>query len=103
MIKMLRAKHLVTNYRIHSLPDFLLFMNIVIAGGAGFVGTNLLRAWVKKNPKYSFLILDNYIKDSNLDIGISDFRFISGAVNFYDWLSKELKLSINYLLRVYSG
>jgi dTDP-glucose 4,6-dehydratase len=35
-------------------------MNIYIAGGAGFLGTNIVKRWLKKFPKYNLVVLDNF-------------------------------------------
>ena len=33
---------------------------IIVTGGAGFVGSNLIKALVKKTKKYKIISLDNY-------------------------------------------
>lgn len=35
-------------------------MNILVAGGAGFIGTNFIQYWHKKYPKDTLFVLDNF-------------------------------------------
>jgi len=43
-------------------------MNILVTGGAGFVGSNLIKSIVKKYPNYKVISVDNYFtgKKENL-------------------------------------
>ena len=67
--------------------------NILITGGAGFIGSHLVRHFVLKYPKYSIINLDllSYAADlSRLD-SITDkknYNFINGDINDFQLLNK---------------
>lgn len=53
-------------------------MNILVTGGAGFIGSNLIKQLRKTNPEYSIVSLDNYFtgkKENHVD-GV---EYIEGA------------------------
>jgi len=43
-------------------------MNILITGGAGFIGSNFIHHINKKYPEYKIVNLDNLTYAANLDI-----------------------------------
>ena len=45
-------------------------MNILVTGGAGFVGSNLIKSIVNKYPSYKVISVDNYFtgkKENHID------------------------------------
>ena len=64
---------------------------IVITGGAGFVGSNLIEYFLKKNSKFKFISLDNYstgskknhVKDSRVKYLKGDTKEISKYLRNY--------------------
>ena len=60
-------------------------MNILVTGGAGFIGSNFIRYILKKHPKYKVYNLDNLTYAGNLDnlkdVEINpNYRFIKGDI-----------------------
>jgi UDP-glucose 4-epimerase len=59
-------------------------MNILVTGGAGFVGSNLIKSIVKKYPNYKVISVDNYFtgKEEN-HIDSPNVTYINISVNEY--------------------
>ena len=60
--------------------------NVVITGGAGFIGSNLCLRLLKEKPKKIFLI-DNLMRTQSLRNVIDDHRveFIYGDASIFDF------------------
>ena len=59
-------------------------MNILVTGGAGFVGSNLIKSIVKKYPNYKVISVDNYFtgkKENHIDS--PNVTYIDISVNEY--------------------
>ena len=41
-------------------------INLLITGGAGFIGSNFLRYWILNNPKANVLVLDKLTYAGNI-------------------------------------
>ena len=59
--------------------------SLLVTGGAGFIGTNFVRYWVKKNPDDSIIVLDALTYAACLDnlapVSDSDkYRFVEGDI-----------------------
>ncbi len=69
-------------------------MNILITGGAGFIGSNFIHHINKKYPEYKIVNLDNLTYAANLD-NLKDIKsnctFIEGDILDYDLVSKIVK------------
>ena len=74
-------------------------MNILITGGAGFIGTNFTLYWAKNHPKDFITIIDKLTYASNLEVlnrlsNISNFEFrISDICD-----ENEINFIMNYVL-----
>ena len=66
---------------------------IVITGGAGFVGSNLIEYFLTKNKKFNFISLDNYSTGKKINhIKNSRIKYISGdCVKIQKYLNKYKK------------
>ena len=66
---------------------------IVITGGAGFVGSNLIEYFLTKNKKFKFISLDNYSTGKKINhIKNSRIKYISGdCVKIKKYLNKYKK------------
>lgn len=61
-------------------------MNILITGGAGFIGSHVVRLFVKKHPNYHIFNLDNLTYAGNLENlkdveDYANYTFIKGDIN----------------------
>ena len=59
-------------------------MNVLVTGGAGFVGSNLIKSIVKKYPSYKVISVDNYFtgkKENHIDS--PNVTYIDISVNEY--------------------
>ena len=70
--------------------------NVLITGGAGFIGSHLVKFFVKKYPNYNIINLDNltYAGDSNNLNEISDFpnyNFVKADICDFKYVEKNLK------------
>ena len=41
--------------------------NILVTGGAGFIGTNFVYYWLKKYPEHNVIVLDAFTYAGNKD------------------------------------
>lgn len=70
--------------------------NIIITGGAGFIGSHVVRLFVNKYPEYHIINLDNLTYAGNLsnlkDIeDKSNYTFIKGDICNFDFVMQLLK------------
>jgi dTDP-glucose 4,6-dehydratase len=73
---------------------------ILITGGAGFIGSHVIRRFIKNYPAYSIVNLDKLTYAGNLenlrDIeGSSNYRFVKGDIVDFDFI-KELFLTESF-------
>lgn len=77
---------------------------ILITGGAGFIGSNFIRYWLKNNPEDSIINLDKLTYAGNLD-NLKDienqenYKFIQGDICDYDLvndIAKNIDLIIHF-------
>jgi len=72
------------------------FKSILVTGGAGFIGSHLVRRLLQKYPKTQILNLDALTYAGNLD-NLKDFEnapnyeFVHGDINNFDFLQKLFK------------
>ena len=67
--------------------------NIVITGGAGFIGSHVVRLFVNKYPEYNIINLDKLTYAGNL-ANLKDVED-SQTTSSSRWISATLKLSTN--------
>ena len=70
--------------------------NLLVTGGAGFIGSNFIHYWIKKYPNQKIIVLDSLSYASNINsikdlINTSKINFIKGNIN-------DTKLILNMLL-----
>jgi len=79
-------------------------MNILITGGAGFIGSNFLYYMIKKYPEYQFINYDKITYSGNLDNlkeleNKSNYNFVKGDIQDYDLLHETVnKYNIDYII-----
>ncbi len=71
-------------------------MNLLITGGAGFIGSNFVHYILDKYPDYNIVNLDSLTYAGNLENlksidNNSNYTFVKGDINDYDLLSKVVK------------
>ena len=79
------------------------FINVLITGGAGFIGSHVVRRFVNNYPQYNIFNLDKLTYAGNLqnltDIETqSNYRFIKGDITdgpFIDNLFEEFRFDHN--------
>ena len=59
--------------------------DLLVTGGAGFIGVNLVRWWLNRNPGDSLTVLDSLTYAGNAHsiedlVGRSDFEFVHGDI-----------------------
>ena len=78
--------------------------NILVTGGAGFIGSNFCRYMLDKHPEYSITVLDALTYAGNLD-NIADlqggprFKFVHGDIrdkSVVDELMKDADAAVNF-------
>ncbi len=71
-------------------------MKILVTGGAGFIGSNFIRYWLKNHPKDKIINLDKLTYAGNLD-NLRDveknknYKFIKGDICNFDDVRKAMK------------
>lgn len=71
-------------------------MNILVTGGAGFIGANFIKYWLENNPKDKVVNLDCLTYAGNLNNTINfqhdkNYRFIYGNINDEDLVDKLME------------
>ena len=79
-------------------------MNILVTGGAGFIGSNFLYYMLDKYPNYKFINYDKLTYSGNLDNlkaleNNPNYLFVQGDITDYDLLQSTVdKYEINYII-----
>ena len=73
-----------------------LFKSILVTGGAGFIGSHLIRRLIKQHPNSKILNLDALTYAGNLDNlkdceNAANYLFVHGDINNFDFLQKLFK------------
>jgi len=79
-------------------------MNILVTGGAGFIGSNFIRYWLKNYPEDKIINLDLLTYAGNLDnlkdlAGKPNYRFVKGDIGdvaLVNSLVKDVDLIVNF-------
>lgn len=69
-------------------------MNILITGGAGFIGSNFVYYWLEKHPKDKIKVLDSLTYAGNIETLrpiLKKIEFIEGDINNREIVSESLK------------
>ncbi len=71
-------------------------MNILVTGGAGFIGSNFIRYWLKNNSTDKIFNLDKLTYAGNLDnllkvSKLPNYKFIKGNICNFEEISKVVK------------
>ncbi|MBI2251819.1 MAG: GDP-mannose 4,6-dehydratase, partial [Armatimonadetes bacterium] len=75
-------------------------MKIFIAGGAGFIGSNFIRYFIKKYPDYKIIVFDALTYAGNID-NLADlqnevnYQFIKGDIRNLKFLREILKEDVD--------
>ena len=72
------------------------FQSILVTGGAGFIGSHLVRRLIQKYPSTQILNLDALTYAGNLDNlkdckNAPNYEFVHGDINNFDFLQKLFK------------
>ena len=79
-------------------------MKILVTGGAGFIGSNLVHFWIWKHPNDEVIVLDKLTYAGNIE-NLKDlqdnpkFRFVKGDINDYS-LVREIAKNCNVVLHL---
>lgn len=79
-------------------------MNILITGGAGFIGSNFIHYMLTKYPEYKFINYDKLTYSGNLDNlkeleNKPNYNFVKGDIQDYNLLQTTLyKYNIDYII-----
>ncbi len=69
-------------------------MNLLVTGGAGFIGSNFVHHWLAQHPNDNVVVYDALTyagHESNLEQVRSDISFIKGDIRDFDLVVKTLK------------
>ncbi len=79
-------------------------MNLLVTGGAGFIGSNFIHYMIKKYPDYKIINYDKLTYAGNLDNLKSiennkNYKFVKGDICDYDLLSQTVKEeNVDYII-----
>lgn len=67
--------------------------NLLITGGAGFIGSNFVRFWIKHHPEDRLVVLDALTYAGNLEnlASVADhvnYRFVKGDIQDFSLLTQ---------------
>lgn len=73
-------------------------MNILVTGGAGFIGSNFIRYWLKNNSTDKIFNLDKLTYAGNLDnllevSNLANYKFIRGDICSFEEISEAIKIN----------
>ena len=69
------TKNQIRGIEIKSIEDYIFYMKtILVTGGAGFIGSHVVRLFVEKYPEYKIVNLDKLTYAGNL-ANLKDIRF----------------------------
>lgn len=78
-------------------------MKVLVTGGAGFIGSNFIRYWLKKYPKDKIINLDKLTYAGNLenlkDVVSSNYKFVKGDIadkKLVDTLTQSADVIVNF-------
>ena len=69
-------------------------MNILITGGAGFIGSNFVHYWIKKHPNDKIRVLDALTfagNKANLNGVLRKIDFVEGDITSHDQVAASMK------------
>jgi dTDP-glucose 4,6-dehydratase len=77
---------------------------ILVTGGAGFIGSNFIRFWLKSNPSDSIINLDKLTYAGNIEnlediSGLDNYSFVEGDIcdfDLVDKLSKDVDIIVHF-------
>ena len=70
---------------------------IIVTGGAGFVGTNLIKFLIK-NTKYKIISIDNYSSGTKNHVNNPRVKYIKGETTDVNKLIKNQKINSSFTL-----
>ncbi len=79
-------------------------MNLLVTGGAGFIGSNFIHYMIKKYPNYKIINYDKLTYAGNLDNlkdleDNSNYKFVKGDICDYELLENTIKTeNIDYII-----